>query len=428
MKLTSLVATAFGNTLRSKLRTALTVIAIVIGAFTLTLTFGLGAGINATVDRIVAGFGESDELYVLPATSVDATEREGPPEYDPQAGEATNPMGQGMGVLTDDQLDTIRGIDHVLDVDPVLMTQTDFLETSAGERFELNMDMAANGALVEMVAGDAPARTAMEMTIPEDWITIFGASTPEEAIGETVLIGVSNVVGEQSTLEAEVVGVTAGNLAGAGFDPVPSVALTEEIYAINGDGYQGERQDAYIMAVVTVDDFAENEQAVKDDLLEEDMWGLSVEDQISMFQAVIDAVTWVLSGFALIALLAASFGIVNTLLMSVQERTREIGLMKALGMSSGRVFGLFSLEAVAIGVMGSVLGVGAGLGTGLIADALLTGEDGPLGGFAELSLFGINVPALAGTLGLIVVIAFLAGTLPAVRAARKDPIEALRYE
>ena len=63
----------------------------------------------------------------------------------------------------------------------------------------------------------------------------------------------------------------------------------------------------------------------------------------------------------MIALLAASFGIVNTLLMSVQERTREIGLMKAMGMGSGKVFGLFSLEAVFIGFLGSAIGAGIGI-------------------------------------------------------------------
>ena len=145
-----------------------------------------------------------------------------------------------------------------------------------------------------------------------------------------------------------------------------------------------------------------------------------------MIQGIINTVTWVLGGFAVIALVAASFGIVNTLLMSVQERTREIGLMKALGMSRGKVFGLFSMEAIIIGLMGSIIGVGAGVATGVIGNAVLV--SGPLDNVVGLVLFAVDPISIAVITLLVVGIAFLAGTLPAARAAKKDPIEALRYE
>jgi len=145
-----------------------------------------------------------------------------------------------------------------------------------------------------------------------------------------------------------------------------------------------------------------------------------------VIRGIIDAVTWVLNGFALIALLAASFGIINTLLMAVQERTREIGLMKALGMTGGRIFGLFTLEAVMIGLLGSLIGIGLGVAVGLTANALLT--QGALSGVTGLVLYAVEPLSLLLIALLILAIAFLAGTLPAARAARKDPIEALRYE
>ena len=86
-----------------------------------------------------------------------------------------------------------------------------------------------------------------------------------------------------------------------------------------------------------------------------------------MFKTVIDGIVLVLNAFAIIALLAASFGIVNTLFMSVQERTREIGLMKAMGMGNGRVFSLFSIEAAFIGFLGSAIGVVIAMLAGLRA-------------------------------------------------------------
>lgn len=109
--------------------------------------------------------------------------------------------------------------------------------------------------------------------------------------------------------------------------------------------------------------------------------------------------------------------------MSVQERTREIGLMKALGMSGGKIFGLFSMEAVLIGLLGSVIGVGGGVLTGVVANALLTGSGGPLGEIGGLSLYAVSPTAILSITALIMLIAFLAGTLPAARAAKKDPIE-----
>ena len=84
--------------------------------------------------------------------------------------------------------------------------------------------------------------------------------------------------------------------------------------------------------------------AVKAGLADADLAGQTVEDQLGVIQTVINGIIGVLTAFSIVALVAASFGIVNTLLMSVQERTREIGLMKAMGMSNGKVFGLFSLR------------------------------------------------------------------------------------
>ena len=191
-------------------------------------------------------------------------------------------------------------------------------------------------------------------------------------------------------------------------------------------GLPEEQRNTYFQATVTVEGMPENEAAVKAALGEQGYQAQTLEDQLGVIRGIIDAVTWVLNGFALIALLAASFGIINTLLMAVQERTREIGLMKALGMTGGKIFGLFSLEAVVIGLLGSLIGVGLGVAVGLVANQVLT--QGVLSGVTGLVLFAVNPWALLLIIGLIVAIAFLAGTLPAARAARKDPIEALRHE
>jgi putative ABC transport system permease protein len=127
-----------------------------------------------------------------------------------------------------------------------------------------------------------------------------------------------------------------------------------------------------------------------------------------------------------VALIAASFGIVNTLLMCVPERTREIGLRKAMGMSNARVFALFSLEAVAIGFLGSALGAIAAVGAGS-AIAGVAGET-LLSALPGLQILLFDPATVATVIVVIMAIAFLSGVLPARRAARQDPIESLRYE
>jgi putative ABC transport system permease protein len=166
--------------------------------------------------------------------------------------------------------------------------------------------------------------------------------------------------------------------------------------------------------------------ALKDRLTDAGYTGSTVADQLGGFKTVIDGIVLVLDAFAVLALLAAGFGIVNTLLMSVQERTREIGLMKAMGMGDGRVFTLFSLEAAFIGFLGSAIGVviamlvGGGVSSRLSA-SLLSGLPG-------LTLIAFDPLALVAIVAVVMAIAFLAGTLPAARAARADPVESLRYE
>ena len=133
----------------------------------------------------------------------------------------------------------------------------------------------------------------------------------------------------------------------------------------------------------------------------------------------------VLNGFAVIALVAAGIGIINTLFMAVQERTREVGLMKAMGLSSGRVFSLFSIEAVVIGLVGSALGVLGAVGAG----QLVNGVAGDLlADLPGLTLIAFDPVSIATVVLSVMAIAFLAGTLPALRAARQDPISSLRYE
>ena len=433
MKLRDIFTTALANTMRTKLRTFLTVIAVVIGAFTLTMTSGIGAGINKYIDAQVDAMGDTNMVSVMPAMTSDANiglSASEPQEYDPDAQGSVSDFG--IPSMDEDDIEEIEKIDNVEFVDPVVFLNIEYLETPDGTQYTVpSAGFASEQTMVEYAAGGpgSNADDAYELVIPTAWLTAFGiddVANADEALDQEVTIAAKDLEGNTETIDATIVGVAEETITGAGTAPIPSYGLTQHIADINNTAGGTTIPFTYIQAMVTVNDLAANEDQIKADLEEIDMMGQTVEDQMGFIGGIIDAITWVFNGFALIALLAASFGIVNTLLISVQERTRQIGLYKALGMTSGKVFTLFSTEAIVIGLLGSIIGIGLGSIVGVVGNALLI--NGPLDSVPGLSLYAIEPIALLVIALVIIGIAFLAGTLPARRAATKDPIEALRYD
>ena len=153
---------------------------------------------------------------------------------------------------------------------------------------------------------------------------------------------------------------------------------------------------------------------------------VTLSDIANMVKAFFSAITAILTVFASIALLAASMGVINTLYISVEERTRQIGLMKSMGLGRLRIFSLFSIEAVLLGFWGSVLAVTVAYVTQLIVNPIASETIlVNLPGFTLIQIDPVNILYICLS---IMLLAFLSGTLPALRASKKDPIEALRYE
>lgn len=423
MNIAKIAGTAFKNTFRSKVRTFLTAVAIFIGAFTLMLTNGIGTGVNSYIDTQLDSIGGDNVMNVSKGRMAESTD--GPTEYDPE--KKTNTVGgsPSLEVLTTADIETVRGIEGVQSVRPVYFVQTKYI--TAGEKeYELNVNVSLPGGDLDYMAGTGVTDdTKNQVVLPGDYIEPLGFSSPEDAVGKTVEIGAPNVTGKIEAIEAVVVGVQKPVLIDLGMNTSESVR--NAIYEVNREGLPDGTEETFLQAQVTYDNTLGEEhiQSIKDALAEEGFEGTTVTDQIGMFKTIIDIIVTILNGFAVIALVAAGFGIINTLLMSVQERTREIGLMKAMGLGPGRIFTLFTFEALFIGLLGSALGIGfgwlAGAGINLAAEGTLSA----LGGI-DIIIF--TLPNVLAILGTILVIAFIAGTMPAARAAKQNPIDALRYE
>ena len=433
MRTPDLITSAIANTFRSKTRTILTILAIFVGAFTLTITNGLGTGINRYIDDTVGAIGASDVLTVTKPAEDAAAASDGPTEYDPDSieGAQQGPPGTTatLTALTPDDLTALGEIDGVLRVQATKSISVNYVQHSDGTPYVIGMGSFIPGQSIQLSEGTEPDQDSsdLQVVIPDSFVEPLGFDSAKDAIGQTVTIAVSDAERTEHLVEATVTGVSEETLTG-GTTAVPNEALTDALFDAQNVGVPEDQQDRFAQASVWFDADATDQQItdLKQRLSDAGYASTSVADQLGTFKSVIDAIVLVLNAFAVIALLAASFGIVNTLLMSVQERTREIGLMKAMGMGSGKVFGLFSLEAIFIGFLGSAIGVGIGMLVGGAVSSALAG--GLFADLAGLTLIAFDPLSIAVIILAIMGIAFLAGTLPALRAAKADPVESLRYE
>lgn len=167
----------------------------------------------------------------------------------------------------------------------------------------------------------------------------------------------------------------------------------------------------------------EDAEAAKQQVLEvlrqrhggvEDVTILTQDAVLSTFNRILAILTAALAGIAAISLSVAGIGIMNVMLVSVSERTREIGLLKALGATRPQVIGVFLAEAAILSTLGGLVGVALGLGLGRAVTLLY--PDYPV---------AAPVWAIAAAIGVSVAVGLLFGVLPARRAAGLDPVAAL---
>jgi putative ABC transport system permease protein len=428
MTLTDLAKTSFGNLGRHKVRTALSAVGVTVGILTIVTMLSLGIGVHQEMVQTFQSAG-LEMVRVRPTT------------------EERTPFNQFMEpkrtvLITPALVEEIRARDDVVEVHPRVLLPWDLnASLKLGEEMLLVRvrEIAWQGRMSDpftkppkIIAGEGLADDAQGNIVISvnalEALGYEGTAKFAEVIGQEVTLVLKAPRGDTQSFDLRVVGVIdthyEDSFLWAHVGLADSLAMKAWWYN-DPDILEHEGYDELIIEAASLNDAAQ----IVEQLIEEG--GFEVESLkmvLDVANKIIIVIQTMLGSIGGLALFVASIGIANTMVMAVYERTREIGILKAIGASPGDIRILFMAEAALIGLLGGVVGtiggwlLGLGLNKGILA--FLHWKEVPVEG----TFFVATGWLVALALTFATVVGLLAGLYPAARAARLDPLEALRYE
>ena len=442
MKFSDLLRMSINNLRRRKLRTGLTVLGVVIGTASIVVMVSLGIGLKEITVEQYESSGSLTKIEVYRNYGMGGSENE------------------EDGFITDKTIESFKGIPHVKAVlsTYVQMRQGAYegssriegLSREALEEIELGEGRLPDpsSGTMELVVGPMVAQNFWDAKTGKGfWET--GEQPAVDLYGKPFFTMFQSSGAEESGKQKKYVFPVSG-LVKSDTDENGNPMYNEYSYGIYTDvetlktqlkriykknpipgqpvNKKGKPYNYYVYdnAYVYVDDMnnvMEVQVAVTDMGYEAHssmQWLEQAQEQMDMIQAV-------LGGIGAVSLFVAAIGIANTMMMSIYERTREIGVLKVLGCALGDIRSMFLIEAGFIGLMGGAAGLLLSYGvSSLINKFLGSGLMGMGGGSGDISRIPMWLSAVA--VGFAIVIGMLAGLFPALRAMKLSPLAAIRNE
>ncbi len=452
MKTFDIVRRAGRSLKHAKARTILTSLAIAVGAFTLTLAIAAGEGARQYANTLLTTNIDPQVLAIAKDKSLFAGGQRGPQEYDPNA----SLLGQGSGrtvvkQLTQDDIDTIAARSDIASINPSYTINAQYITRADQKKYTADVIQYNSGVSQTVVAGALPAlRTSIgdgEVALPEAYASLLGFQHPQDAVGKTVTVHLEHTstptpaqikqaltqgvaaVQQLGVPQTQDIGLKIVAIVGKSATALTTTAnveisntLAKQLSEFSTEGTNNYHKYSIATASVKA---GIDPATVKQALVVKGYGVETAKDLQGLLFTIVNILQGIVIGFGVLALITSVFGIVNTQYISVLERTREIGLMKALGMRGRHVSRLFQFEAAWIGFLGGTLGALVAVVAGLVLNPWITNQL-TLGQGNYLLIFQ-PIPIIFLIIALVI-IAMLAGYFPARKAAKLDPIEALRTE